>query len=277
MQGSRTLIAALLTAAVAACGGGGSSAPSSSAPTSAAAGVSTTITASINSVQAANSYALDIWLPPGYAQSAARYPVVYATDCEYRFLPLTLMLQLRADRGATPVILVNICAGPSERRFLDFTMPGAAPYFAFLTKELIPYIDATYRTNPANRILSGHSLSGEFVMYALYLEDPAHRFFSSFVSGDGSFWFDSRTYQGEQYGPAVDMELAMYNASRNLPVNLVLAGGIFSNGPHVAALYATIAGQAFQNLRLIQTSYALPHVPMDAPSFNDAMTFIFGD
>jgi enterochelin esterase-like enzyme len=261
-----------VAAALAACGGGGSSAPSSSAgPTG------TTVTSSINSAQAGMTYALDMWLPPGYAQSPATYPVVYATDCEYRFLPLTLMLQLRADRGATPVILVNICAGPSEQCFLDFTMPGAAPYFAFLTKELIPYIDATYRTNPANRILSGHSLSGEFVMYALYLEDPAHRYFSSFVSGDGSLWFDSRTYQGEQYGPAVDMELAMYNAGRNLPVNLVLAGGIYSNGPHVAALYATIAGQSFQNLRLIQTSYALPHVPMDAPSFNDAMTFIFGD
>jgi enterochelin esterase-like enzyme len=276
MRGVRTLIVTLLTAAIAGCGGGGSSAPSSGA-SPAAAGVSTTIMSSINSVQAANSYALDIWLPPGYAQGAARYPVVYATDCEYRFGPLTTMLQLRADRGATPVILVNICAGISERRFLDFTMPGAAPYFAFLTTELIPYIDATYRTNPANRILSGHSLSGEFVMYALYLEDPAHRFFSSYVSEDGSFWYDPRTYEGDEYGPAIDMELAMYNASRNLPVNLVMAGGIYSNGPHVAFLYNTIAAQGFQNLRLIQTSYALAHVPMDAPAFNDAMTFIFGD
>ena len=279
MTAVRRFLVALSTVAVAACGGGGSSAPSSGsgavAPT--AAGVSTTLTSSINSTSTAYSYAIDIWLPPGYAQSATRYPVLYATDCEYRFLPLTSVLQTRADRGATPVILVNVCAGPSDRRFVDFAMPGAAAYFAFLTRELIPSIDATYRTNPANRILSGHSLSGEFVMYALYLEDPAHRYFTSYISGDGSFWIDGGIFQNDAFAPAANMELAMYNASHSLPVNLVLAGGVYSNGPHVDALATTIAGQGFQNLRFSHTSYFLPHVPMDAPSVNDALTFIFGD
>lgn len=271
-QPVRNLIAASLAALLVACGGGGSSGPSSSAGPTA-----TTITSSINSAQAAMNYTLKIWLPPGYAQSAATYPVVYATDCEYRFDPLTTVLQLRADRGATPVILVNICAGSDARRFVDFTMPGAASYFAFLTLELIPLIDANYRTNPANRILSGHSLSGEFAMYALYLENPAHRYFTSIVSEEGSFWFASQTYEGVLYGPAVDMELAMYNASHSLPINLVMAGDVQSNGPLVAAVYSTISGQQFQGLHAIQPSYSLGHVPMDGPAVNDALTFIFGD
>jgi hypothetical protein len=121
-------------------------------------------------------------------------------------------------------------------------------------------------------------LSGELAMYMLYLEDPAHRYFTSIVSEEGSFWYDAAEHdQGDQYAPAVAMEAAMRNASQSLPIDLVMAGDTFGNGTRVTFLYDTIAAQQFQNLHLIHTTYMLGHVPMDGPAFSDAMTFIFGD
>jgi predicted alpha/beta superfamily hydrolase len=266
------LIAALFTAALVGCGGGGGS--GSAAPGT----FGSTVFRSIVSAQTGSPYNFDIWLPPGYATSAATHPVVYATDCEYRFDVLQSVLLARSRRGATQAILVNICAGPTSQRFTDYTMPGAARYFGFLTLELIPYVDANFRTNPSKRILSGHSLSGELAMYAFYLQNPAQRFFTSIVSEEGSFWYDAAgLYQGDSYAPAVAMETAMFNANRSLPIDLVMAGDTTGNGPHVSFLYNTIAGQQFQNLHLLHTSYTLGHVPMDGPAFSDALTFIFGD
>jgi enterochelin esterase-like enzyme len=260
----------VLLAAIVGCGGGGG------ADTSASSGA--TLTSAINSAVTGESYALDIWLPPGYAKGTATYPVVYATDCEYRFNPLVSVLTDRASRNATPVILVNICAGPTAQRFTDYTTPGAAPYFGFLTRELIPYVEANFRTNASKRVLSGHSLSAELAMYVLYLEDPAHRYFTSIVSEEGSFWYDAAgMYQGDPYAPAIAMEAAMRNANQSLPIDLFMAGDTTGNGPHVSFLYNTIASQQFQNLHLIHTTYTLGHVPMDGPAFGDAMTFIFGD
>jgi predicted alpha/beta superfamily hydrolase len=139
LKPARRLMVTLLVAAIVGCGGGGG------ADTSVSAGA--TLTSAINSAVTGESYTLDIWLPPGYAKGTATYPVVYATDCKYRFDTLTSVLNDRAARTATPVILVNICAGPTAQRFTDYTMPGAAAYFGFLTLELIPYVEANFRTN----------------------------------------------------------------------------------------------------------------------------------
>ena len=232
------------------------------------------MTSSIGSAQTGIAYTLDIWLPPGYAAGEAAYPVVYATDCEYRWPTLLQDVQQFAARGGTPVILVNICAGGSDRRWVDFTLPGAAAYFRFLTLELIPRIDSTYRTDPANRTLSGHSLSGEFAMYALYMEDPKHRYFSSIVAEECSCWFDAAQNYSAQLGTAVAMEQAMFAASGgSLPVNLDIAG---LGEPVLASLAAQIASRNYKGLRIIQPNYVgNTHVGMDGPAFYDALAFIF--
>ena len=69
----------------------------------------------------------------------------------------------------------------------------------------------------------------------------------------------------------------MFDASRSLPIDLVLAGDTTGNEAHVAVLYNTIAAQSFQNLRLAHRTYTLGHVPMDRPALDDAMSYIFGD
>jgi predicted alpha/beta superfamily hydrolase len=79
-----------------------------------------------------------------------------------------------------PVIIINIGQSPAKDamtlRARDFTptaiaeIPGSGggpAFLDFLEHELIPFIDHTYRTNPSDRGLLGHSLGGEFALYAL--------------------------------------------------------------------------------------------------------------
>jgi hypothetical protein len=263
------IIVVLVVAAIAGCGGGGGGTPPPS---------ETTVPIPIHSAQTGEDYTLDVWLPPDYATSTASYPVIYATDCEYRFDTLATVLIDRSARGATPAILINICAGTTAQRFNDYALPGAPAYFGFLTLELIPYVEAHYRTNATKRIFSGHSLSGELAMCVLFLDNPAHRYFTSIVSEEGSFWVTSSTmFQSDDYPPAIAMETAMRNASQSLPIDLFMAGDTTANGPLVTYVYDTMVSQQFQDLHLTHTEYPLSHVGMDGPAFSDAMTFIFGD
>lgn len=258
-----TFIVALAFAVLAGCGGGGDSA----APPMAPAGQ--TLRASIHSAQTGIDYGYYVYLPAGYQPTQA-YPVIYATDSEYRFTTLSGVMQSRG----TQAILVNIDATTSARRWVDSTMPGATAYFRFLTQELIPVVEARYRVDPTRRTFTGHSLSGEFVIYALYLEDPAHRYFASIISEEGSFWYRSDMVFSTVSPEATALEQGLHDAHVPLPVNLMLAGDTTSNGGLVASLYTYLSARGYAQLRIANTSYTLGHVPMDGPAFTDALAFI---
>jgi enterochelin esterase-like enzyme len=269
----RLALALLVLLALAGCGGGGGG--SASAPaTGTAPGFPTRTMTAIASSQTGISYNVQISLPAGYETSTTRYPVIYAADAESRFTNLADVLE-RANR---PIILVNIWHMGTARRFIDFTMPGAEAYYRFLALELIPMIDAQYRTDPANRAYNGHSLSGQFALYALYLEKPGQRYFRHFISEEGSFWYgpDERHFDAVTAEPAASMERQMFERDRNLPVTVVMAGDNLANGPLVNALYAQLEGRAYQGLRMTLASYSRGHVGMDAVAFADAVAFVYG-
>jgi hypothetical protein len=62
---------------------------------------------------------------------------------------------------------------------------GADNFVQFFRKELIPYIDNNYKTEPY-RVIVGHSYGGVFVMHAL-LKDPG--LFDGYIAIDPSFWY----------------------------------------------------------------------------------------
>lgn len=109
-----------------------------------------------------------------------RDPVLYVLDGWH--FPLLAFLQNNSiySERMPPVIMVNIGHGrgvnPMPLRARDFTPTkttdeptsgGAAAFLDFLKHEVIPLIDRTYRTNPADRGLLGHSYGGLFALYAL--------------------------------------------------------------------------------------------------------------
>jgi hypothetical protein len=144
-------------------------------------------------VPSAGFYPLNIYLPADYASTTDRIPVIYATDgmedqndpTQYNGWQFPDMARIIESKGIRAII---VGIGGYERRATDYLMPGATNCYAFVTTELIPYIEAKYRVNPSNRTLSGHSYGGLFVGLAFLMDRPANRYFTNFLSLDGSYF-----------------------------------------------------------------------------------------
>ena len=128
-----------------------------------------------------------IWLPPGYGSrtSPRRYPLVVLHDGNNVFDPTTSfsgvdwaadewILSLSARAIMPEAIVVGIChtEGFNEENdtLRDFDLSpelGGAGYAQFLVRELVPHLDARYRTlaEPNARVLAGASLGGLISFY----------------------------------------------------------------------------------------------------------------
>lgn len=124
-------------------------------------------------------------LPMDYtANPAKKYPVVYLLDGDTLFPILaTNHLFLHFDEELPEAIVVGIAYGSFDpainRRDYDFSAPapdakaneGGAPAFhAFLKTELLPIIDAKFRTDPTKRVLFGNSRGGYFVLWSAFTD-----------------------------------------------------------------------------------------------------------
>ena len=133
----------------------------------------------LTSTKIGQRYELLVSLPAGYAKSREAYPVLYVLDGWH--FPLMAFMQnnnLYSER-MRPVIIVTVSHGETDYmklRARDFTPTktprevgsgGAAAFLDFLEHELIPFVDRTWRTLPADRGLLGHSYGGLFAIYAL--------------------------------------------------------------------------------------------------------------
>lgn len=95
---------------------------------------------------------LYVLLPPGYQHNRERYPVLYANDgreCITRS-QLDTMARIAMDTGASePVIMVFIdLPRPDARRYEYIEHEGRSRYLRFLSKELVPFVDAHFSTRP---------------------------------------------------------------------------------------------------------------------------------
>jgi uncharacterized protein len=113
--------------------------------------------------------------PDRYHHTAERYPVLVVLDPDSQFrYAVAATESLAATRRIPPLIVVGVANVDRER---DLGPPGiganassaargADKTLAFIADELLPRIDATYRTHPY-RAVSGHSRGGFFAIYAL--------------------------------------------------------------------------------------------------------------
>ncbi len=107
----------------------------------------------------------NIYLPPGYAESGARYPVVYwfhgrnNTESSDQF-PARYLDEGIKDKSLPPMIIVY-ASGGSQSCYSDST-DGKWLAETTIIKELIPHIDATYRTiaTREGRAVQGMSMGG---------------------------------------------------------------------------------------------------------------------
>src|SRR5690349_7712392 len=117
-------------------------------------------------------YQLAVWLPESYASSGQHYPVIYVLDGDLFFgMATTLLPSLRWTDPVPEMIIVGIGYNRSMAEWValrerDFKIPEvqtdppdshADRFLAALKQELIPFIDANYRTDPRERTLYGYS------------------------------------------------------------------------------------------------------------------------
>lgn len=111
--------------------------------------------------------------PTGYNTSEARYPVLYLFDADAHFNIVASTVQNLSNNGIIPQMLVVGLTNTVRNR--DFTpvsieemeqSGGGELFVQFLEKELFPFIERKYRTEPY-RIEVGHSLCGMFTIFTL--------------------------------------------------------------------------------------------------------------
>ncbi len=118
-----------------------------------------------------------IKLPDSYNEGSDCYPVMFILDGNDYFEPFAATVKYLTLFEMIPeMIVVAIAHGDRMREFTytkantqtgDWPTSGGAESFRkFLSNELIPYIDASYKTQPF-RILVGHSLGGLFAVETL--------------------------------------------------------------------------------------------------------------
>jgi endo-1,4-beta-xylanase len=117
------------------------------------------------SAQLQTEVGYNILLPPGYATSERRYPVLYllhgANGNENRFVPLAPIITRAISDGAVPPLIVVFVNGGARTFYAD-SPNGLYPAETVVIRELVPHIDATYRTmsDRPHRAISGSSMGG---------------------------------------------------------------------------------------------------------------------
>jgi S-formylglutathione hydrolase FrmB len=115
-----------------------------------------------------------VYTPPGYAESDSRYPAIYviqgysghvamwANRSAYRqpFPETADAVFARDEAPGCLVVYVDAWTAYGGSQFVDSA--GTGPYHSYLCEEVVPWVDAHYRTiaAPASRAISGKSSGG---------------------------------------------------------------------------------------------------------------------
>jgi len=118
-----------------------------------------------------NTRTFYVHLPNNYQTSDDTYPVLYITDGDRKMLRVASVThELSYFAKRIPQMIVVGIANDGTRRANLSLLPSSMEFLKFITKELKPYIEKTYRTNNENLLL-GSSAGGQLAIRAL-LETP---------------------------------------------------------------------------------------------------------
>jgi len=193
-------------------------------------------------------YRISVALPHSYlSKPRKRYPTIYLIDANLYFgmvtdltrimplcerFPETIVvgigypvdeplddalkqIGILRSRDLTPVVDKKREEKDAKELKVDRVRTGGAKRFLqFIKTELIPIIEAEFRTSSTDRVLAGHSYGGLFVLYALFHQP---KLFKGYVAGSPSLWFgDKVTFKYESQ---------FAKTHKTLPVKLYLGVG----------------------------------------------------
>ena len=177
---------------------------------------------------------LSVNIPRDYKDSSKIFPVIYLLDGQWDFPLMNAIYGEQYYDGFVPgAIVVGIAWGGANPNYdflraRDLTptavkqapFAGNAPKFLqFIKTELIPFIDARYRTNKNDRTLMGSSLGCLFTLYTLFQETSL---FNRYVLTSPAIGWDDGVVEGFIKNYASDKS--------RIPVRLFMAvGGLEGN------------------------------------------------
>ena len=114
---------------------------------------------------------VEVYLPADYDQSAQRYPVAYYHGVRHhRTLgKMDIALDNIIGRGVRPIIVVFL-PPLGGGAYAQYVGPGRHHYARLFTEEIVPLVDATYRTiaTRENRANVGMNYAGFMAFYATF-------------------------------------------------------------------------------------------------------------
>jgi len=147
----------------------------------------------IDSEHLGETRAITIALPKDRENNVhARYPVIYCLDGEAHFASVAGTVTWLADSAKVipETIVVAIENAPGKRAYDMGAVANDSgrnrAFIEFIEKELVPYIDKTFPTQPF-RILFGHSLAGRFTVQMM-TEKP--KTFQAYLAASPYFVID---------------------------------------------------------------------------------------
>jgi len=138
----------------------------------------------IQSISVEDDFYIYISLPQSYEATDKSYPVLYILDGDMAYgMTVSIARYLQFGGNIPELIIVGIGYGTLKKeegnmRQRDYSptvksgkegITGGAPDFLnFLTAELFPHIDSTYRTDKNDKAVFGYSMAGLFCFYTLF-------------------------------------------------------------------------------------------------------------
>lgn len=187
----------------------------------------------VYSPETGRDYSIAMRLPDSFAEEPdKKYPTLYLLDGQWNFELLhRIANNLVFDEAIPEIVVVAIAPGGESPdydalRREDFlptravafdgkTSGGDAPDFLrFIEETLIPLTERDYRADPEQRLLSGASYGGLFVLYALF-EKP-DLFDAYFAMSPAVTWDDRWAFKREQ---------AFHGASKRIDADVWLSVG----------------------------------------------------
>ncbi len=186
---------------------------------------------------------INVYAPAAYAAAEKdSFPVLYMPDggLGEDFLHIAGLVQISSLNGTMrPFLLVGI---ENTQRRRDLTPPtstesdreiapqvgGSAAFRSFIRDELMPAIDAAYRTTGEPAIV-GESLAGLFVVETLLVEP---QLFDTYIAIDPSLWWDG----GRLVDTAVSLLSGQSVAEKSLYLAVSNQGELAASGKLLASL-----------------------------------------
>ena len=223
---------------------------------------------------------INVWTPPGYEESDRRYTALYLIDggLDQDFPHIAGLGQLGAASATyDPLIIVGVKTGV---RIAELTPPatdarfqtafpnagGSARFRAYLRDDVIPFVEARYRTG-GRRAIIGESLGGLFIVDA-FLNEP--ELFDDYIAVSPSLWWDDRVFART----AAQRVGRHAPSDRRLYLSIANEGGTMLDG--VAAVRDSLAAAPDHvTLRFSDRSAEETHPTTFHPAALDALRWLY--